>query len=285
MVKSGLDRAKRSALKNDPYVLMIRNKHEHFSIIDHFATLTYKQYAIDSIISQVSNSHSLVWGQKGRYHDLTMRLFWKGIDNLDDWLTQGLDASTYNDTKTSISEIVNFYYICAYPKSKLIASISINPSVQTMPFSTMEDWLNEITALSEQQTQIAAPMPNGVSVLECALCSHNVANSVLIFLNNPVVAVTGYGVNPILHRALAWGVANSVLIFLNNPVVAVTGYGVNPILHRALAWGLVPNLYPIFSNSKALYAVQNVTLTIGISSAHPNVNNFQPILNSSVAHS
>ena len=253
MVKSGLDRAKRSALKNDPYVLMIRNKHEHFSIIDHFATLTYKQYAIDSIISQVSNSHSLVWGQKGRYHDLTMRLFWKGIDNLDDWLTQGLDASTYNDTKTSISEIVNFYYICAYPKSKLIASISINPSVQTMPFSTMEDWLNEITALSEQQTQIAAPMPNGVSVLECALCSHNVANS--------------------------------VLIFLNNPVVAVTGYGVNPILHRALAWGLVPNLYPIFSNSKALYAVQNVTLTIGISSAHPNVNNFQPILNSSVAHS
>jgi len=269
MVKAGAKRAAKFALKFDAYVNMIRSKHEHFLINRLFMETTYKQAFLDRSVQDIAAKCSIGWGSKANLEKYAELYLWKGQGTLADFLAAGLNLCAYNEVIQLPAKYLSLFYVCTYPRSQAKITLSVAPLPNQVPLTSRADWLAQLTAGSEHEANLLLAIPNKLSILNAQVCAHNVANN--------------------------------LALFLNNPVVAVTGYGVNPILHRALAWGLVPNLYPIFSNSKTLYAVQNVTLTIGISktlyavqnvtltigisSAHPNVNNFQPILNSSVAHS
>lgn len=146
MVKSGAKVAEKFAMKYDVYVNMLRCKLGRYSVIKNFAKIAYKQYCINSIIDTVATTQNLAWGLRGRYHDVTMKLFWNGEGTLADWLALGFTEATYNQTVTLIGNIQTLFYICAFSKSQLISSVSVIPQPNQVPFTNIKDILIEITS-------------------------------------------------------------------------------------------------------------------------------------------
>jgi hypothetical protein len=198
MVKTSEQITAKYAMKYDAYVAMIRSKHEHYSVIDNFAKIAFKQYSITSIRDTVTATQGLVWGVRGRYHDLTMKLFWKGEGTLQDFLDAGVSEAAYNQTVALIANLADLFYICAFPKSQLISSIFITPQPNEVPFTTSEDWLNEITSLSEQEANLLPTYPKTVSILNSKVCAHNVANTLTPLLNPPTVGFASWNLKPLL---------------------------------------------------------------------------------------
>lgn len=149
---------------------MLRSKHQHFLTNENYAKLAYQQYSIDEIIDTVATANSLAWGLRGRFHDLTLKLFFQGIDNLPDWLLQGLTEDIYNQTKFLILLNLNTFQGCAFPTAKLFSSLIILPLPNEVPLTSLEDWLINTTVLSENEAFNIAKTYFKNSFLESKLC-------------------------------------------------------------------------------------------------------------------
>jgi hypothetical protein len=187
MVKSGEQRALKFKEKNDPYVIMLRNKHFRFHMIQKFKDLTFFQYSIDEIIKKVASKYSLAWGTVGRYHDLTMRLFWKNEYDPQEWEDQGIPPDAYDDTIVLIEQLGSFFYSCVYPKSKQLTVLSVDLAAEKMPLSDLFDWLNNVSVTSEQQIPVASPVENPATNLETLVCVLNTCGVINLLLPSPVI--------------------------------------------------------------------------------------------------
>ena len=282
MVKSGAARAANYALKYDVYVLMLRAKRVGAMAINNFLATLPEQLLLEEAIQQIIVQDNLVWGQTGRFYDLARTLYNVGNVTLQAWLDAGLTEAEYDAILGLHDEFKNVFYLCVNPTSKLISTLSVFPLPQNFRFQTMQDWLTDMTLLSEQEANAILDLNQGIGILDVKVCVHASKDPILAFLQSPIVTFTTLSLSAKILNPNLQLTAMGLLKGLVSPAVTVDIYGVNAPLQIGyvawLQWGESPIIHAL----AAIFATQNLTPTLSAAALNPNLYNESPTLNSSV---
>lgn len=237
MVKTSVDIQAKFALKYDAYVLMLRAKHmKYFSALK-YAETVYMQYVLEIAINQAISDYDLAWGQKGRFFDLTEKLFAGKEVTLAKWLDSDLPEELYNKMPSIFASLLNLYSFCKNPTSKLMSRITISPIPQDILFPTSEDHTTQTTELSELEKLDLPTEDTTASILEAKVCCHNTVNTILAMLSNPLVGQTEIGLYPALYSAVSWKLNPYVFPILNIAVTNINVYNLAPTLNISVTHG------------------------------------------------
>lgn len=187
MVKTGVERAVKAALKNDAYVIMLRAKHNHFLTIRNFMKSAYQQFLFDQIVAKVSIENAMLWGKKSQYMDLARQLLFNGIGTYEEWLAAGMPINAFDNTQTEIERTKHFYYLCTYPKSMLISKLTFTDNINETPLTQEKDWLKNLTDLNINDFSPVSSLPFRIAVQQTEICEFQDSAALSPIINNPFI--------------------------------------------------------------------------------------------------
>ena len=231
MVRAGNVRADKFFMKIDAYCNMLRAKRMRNFAITSFTKAAFQSYILQSALDQIATSNNLVWGARGRLYDLAQQ----EDKFLADYLAQGFTEDIYNQVVAAKNSLKSLFHICKYPKSKLISSISIFPISLAEMFPISGDWLLQVTTKTAKEDIALENANMGVSILEAEVCAHNVVNTLLAMLSNPLVGQTEIGIYPNLHSSITWKINPFVFPILHSAVAKPSLYKEAPTLNIGVA--------------------------------------------------
>jgi len=231
MVKTGEQIQTKFALKYDAYVLMLRAKHmKYFSALK-YAESVYMQYVLEVAMNQAISDYGLAWGQRGRFFDLTEKMFSGKEVTLQKWLDSGLPEELYNEMPSIFANIQSLYSFCKYPTSKLMSRITFFPLSQDVLFPSEEDYVTQTTELSESEKLDLPSEDSTASILEVKVCCHNIVNTLTPFLNPPLTDFKSWNLNPIFTILGLNHTVNNKTVILGVAVANPSVYNETPTLN------------------------------------------------------
>lgn len=132
MVKSGIERADKFAIKMDAYVLMLRSKRAQYMAITNYEKLAFEQYKLDQILAEISKEQSFLYGQRSSLRNLAFQLYWNNVVDTAKWLAAGLPLDLLQSLRDKIGLYADLYAFCSYPESTASIMCEINPFVDNV---------------------------------------------------------------------------------------------------------------------------------------------------------
>lgn len=213
MVKSGIERSEKFAMKYDAYVNMLRAKKMDKIALKHFQDDLYLHVKLQEYIQGLD----LPYGKLGEFSDLANKFLFKGTDVLADLERFEIPLSYFEDLLVFISNIQFLFEKCVYPKSVVKSQVSVEP----MSFEQLFPEAVEKMLLEDLTFELETEHPTSCFLVQTQVCAHNVVNALAPIFPSPLAEFSVMEINPTINISVLYALNPEVFphidIFAENP--------------------------------------------------------------------